>query len=78
MTTTPEHLPMHPSWLCGSCLKPWPCDPAREALVIEYRQMPTALGLYLQAQKDQAREELLGYNTEELDERFVDWVPVAG
>ena len=30
-----EHVAERPSWDCGACGKPWPCDPAREALAVE-------------------------------------------
>ena len=34
-TADGEHVAKRPSWDCRLCAKPWPCDPAREALAIE-------------------------------------------
>lgn len=29
------HVPARPSWDCSACGRPWPCDPAREELVVQ-------------------------------------------
>lgn len=33
----PTHTPLRPTWACACCEKDWPCDPAREALAVEYQ-----------------------------------------
>lgn len=38
-----EHTPARPSWDCRQCGKPWPCDPAREAFAVEYKDNHTGL-----------------------------------
>lgn len=70
MTTT-EHVPERPSWDCLSCGKPWPCDPAREALVVELG--PTPLAIYLWQQFEQAADELPLLSVSDGIERFLTW-----
>ena len=67
-----EHTPHRPSWDCGRCGKPWPCDPARDAMLIEYRGWPSVLAFYLSGQLRDAIHDGIG-PVSELDERFQAW-----
>jgi hypothetical protein len=71
---SPEHLPHRPSWLCNSCERPWPCDPARETLATEYQHWTTGLFLYLAAQLVQALIDMPKAPVGELHEQFLSWV----
>lgn len=44
---TGAHLPLRPLWLCRACAAPWPCAPARLALLREYAEDRVALLVYL-------------------------------
>lgn len=41
------HVPMRPLWRCRGCGAHWPCQPARLALLGDYRHDRTALLVYL-------------------------------
>jgi hypothetical protein len=68
-----EHIPDRPSWDCRVCGKPWPCDPSREALRIEYLRFPTVLRMYLAQQMTAAIVELHHVQPGEFHERFLAW-----
>ncbi|SCE84251.1 hypothetical protein GA0074695_1538 [Micromonospora viridifaciens] len=74
---TRPHLPLRPLWLCRACAQPWPCGPARLALLAEYEGARTALIVYLAACREEAREQLAKLNTSEpppeLTGRFLAW-----
>ncbi|RZU50134.1 hypothetical protein EV385_1899 [Krasilnikovia cinnamomea] len=75
-----EHLPGRPGWDCLACGRPWPCDPAREALAAEYAGHSPSLAVYLSAQHGQALEDLVAQTGEmprDLHERFLGWVRAA-
>lgn len=71
------HLPMRPLWLCRGCGAPWPCQPARLALLVEYRADRTALLIYLSTLMAEAGAQLSQLNgsavAEDLTERFLTW-----
>jgi hypothetical protein len=68
-----EHTPEKPSWDCRACGRPWPCDPAREAMLIEFSGMPSVLMFYLSSQATDAHGDLR-LPSGELFERFQAWV----
>lgn len=73
-----EHLAERPTWDCRACERPWPCDPAREALAAELGR--TELTLYLSGHLDEAARELPGAPAAELYDRFLGWsrqIPVG-
>ncbi|WP_405105666.1 hypothetical protein OG559_19300 [Micromonospora sp. NBC_01405] len=47
MTDTRPHPPLRPLWLCRVCLAPWPCPPARDALLVAYAGDRVGLCLFL-------------------------------
>lgn len=73
------HLAYRPIWCCRTCGAPWPCGPARLALLAEYRDDPIGLSVYLCAMLHDAAGDLYrlnpydGPNPRELFERFVAW-----
>jgi len=71
------HLPMRPLWRCRRCGAEWPCQPARLALLVEYRADRTALLIYLSTLMAEAGEQLSQLNghaaPERLTERFLSW-----
>jgi hypothetical protein len=69
-----EHIPCRPSWDCLVCGKAWPCDPAREALAVEYvgAELSLAMLLWLNFE-DYVREADADPRDAEAYERFVGW-----
>lgn len=71
------HLAMRPLWHCRACGQPWPCPPARESLLQEYRNDRTALLIYLATLMYEAGAQLrqLGpqVDAETLADRFLLW-----
>ena len=66
-----EHMAHLPSWDCLACGKPWPCDPAREAML---RDMDaTQLAIYVWVCLEEAAEHLPGLPYEEAMDRFMNW-----
>lgn len=66
-----EHTAARPSWDCRSCDKPWPCDPAREALVAELD--PVQLAIYAWVNLEEAVGDLPAMPAVEAFERFLHW-----
>lgn len=66
-----EHVPHRPTWDCLCCGKPWPCDPAREALMQEGNG--ATRGIYLSVQLTVALQDLPTTPSGELYERFFAW-----
>lgn len=44
-----RHLAARPSWRCRVCAAPWPCQPAKRGLRIDYADNRVGLVLYLSA-----------------------------
>lgn len=66
-----EHVAQRPSWDCRICGKPWPCDPAREALSIELDKVQ--LAIYLWTVLEEACNDLPTLPASETFERFLAW-----
>jgi hypothetical protein len=66
-----QHIEVRPSWDCIACEKPWPCDPAREALAAELQ--PTALRIHMWLRLEVAAGDLPTTPAGELFERFLGW-----
>ncbi|NES15733.1 MULTISPECIES: flavin reductase [Micromonospora] len=68
---------MRPLWRCRVCGAQWPCQPARLALLVEYRADRTALLIYLSILMAEASAQLSQLNgsadAEDLIERFLSW-----
>ncbi|WP_255510065.1 flavin reductase [Micromonospora sp. AP08] len=66
-----------PSWRCRACGAPWPCSPARLALLGEYREDRIALLVYLGTLLCEATADLTdahGRNApQRLADRFLTW-----
>ena len=73
----PPHVPMRPLWRCRRCGAEWPCQPARLALLVEYRHDRTALLVYLSTLMAEAGAQLSQLNgsaaAADLTERFLSW-----
>ncbi|MFU8852614.1 hypothetical protein ACNAW0_16745 [Micromonospora sp. SL1-18] len=76
---TVEHLPLRPLWLCRRCGQPWPCRAAKLALVVEYRDSPVSLFLYLAGCLHDAIDDLHRLNpsmtgsASDMFDRFLGW-----
>lgn len=68
---TVEHTAQRPSWDCRACDKPWPCDPAREALAAEKERV--SLSVYMWMQLEDAARDLPNEPASALFERFIHW-----
>jgi hypothetical protein len=66
-----EHAAHRPSWDCRSCDKPWPCDPAREALAAAMD--PVGLAVLMWVRLEEAVTDLPRVPPAELFERFLHW-----
>jgi flavin reductase (DIM6/NTAB) family NADH-FMN oxidoreductase RutF len=67
---------MRPSWRCRACGAHWPCQPARLALLTEYRHDRTALMLYLGRLMAEAAGQLP--RAGDLHQRFLGWARARG
>lgn len=70
-TIEPEHSAARPSWDCRVCDQPWPCDPAREALVGEMDSVQ--LAMYLWVNLEEAAGDLPTTPPREFFDRFLSW-----
>ncbi|WP_329017452.1 flavin reductase [Micromonospora rifamycinica] len=73
---------MPPLWRCRGCGTEWPCQPARLALLVEYRGDRTGLLVYLAALMAEASAHLSQLNAdvapEKLAGRFLGWARARG
>lgn len=73
------HLPLRPLWLCRACAAPWPCGPARLALIRGYADNTIGLCIYLCAALHHAVADLYRLNPNDgpdpaaLFDRFIGW-----
>ncbi|WP_281934849.1 hypothetical protein [Micromonospora sp. AKA38] len=73
------HLPSRPLWLCRVCAAPWPCQPARLLLLMEYRRDRVSLSIYMAGCLFDATADLLaltpnpGPDPAALFDRFLAW-----
>ncbi|WP_431935914.1 hypothetical protein [Micromonospora sp. RP3T] len=73
------HGPMRPLWRCRVRAAPWPCQPARLLLLMEYRRDRVALSMYMAGCLFDATADLMKLNDNpgpspvELFERFLAW-----
>ncbi|NJP30474.1 flavin reductase [Micromonospora sp. HSS6-12] len=74
------HVAMRPLWRCRACGAHWPCQPARLALLVEYRHDRPALLIYLGTLMAEASAQLAQLNGNAppagLHERFLAWARV--
>ncbi|GIM89520.1 hypothetical protein [Paractinoplanes toevensis] len=71
-----EHLRDRPDWDCRSCQQPWPCANAKANLLVEFRQFPSVLTIYLSAQMYEALGDMTSRGEPappNLYERFLSW-----
>jgi hypothetical protein len=69
-----QHIPQRPTWLCQGCLRPWPCEQAKQHLMAEYNDTPASLKIYLEDMAAWAAYDLLGSGTTAaVRERIVSW-----
>ncbi|MGK5742017.1 hypothetical protein [Micromonospora sp. URMC 103] len=79
VTTSRSHLPLRPLWLCRACGAPWPCAPAKLALVREYAGSHVTLCLYLSSLLQDAATDLHLLDPHgapgpgQLYDRFIGW-----
>lgn len=66
-----EHNPDRPSWRCGVCGRPWPCDPARERLAEGRSRVDLAVVMW--DHFDEAARDLPRVSVSELFDRFLRW-----
>ncbi|MFY1659683.1 hypothetical protein [Micromonospora sp. WMMD1274] len=69
------HVPMRPLWLCRACAAPWPCQPARLLLLLDYRRDRVALSIHMASCLFDATADLLRTNPNPADlfDRFIGW-----
>ncbi|MEU3453672.1 flavin reductase [Micromonospora sp. NPDC006766] len=76
------HVPMRPLWRCRACGAEWPCQPARLALLVEYRDERTALLVYLGTLMQEAGDQLAQIDGHVrppgLTDRFLTWARARG
>lgn len=68
---TDEHVAHRPSWDCRVCGRPWPCGPAREALVAQLDSMQ--LAIYAWVNLEEAVGDLPAMPAAEAFDRFLGW-----
>lgn len=74
------HTPVRPLWRCRRCGCPWPCSPARLALLVEYKDARSSLAVYLGLALADALDDLhrLGLDTGGVHARFLGWLRARG
>ncbi|MBU2662196.1 hypothetical protein KOI35_01615 [Actinoplanes bogorensis] len=75
-TEPPAHLNTRPSWDCLVCGKPWPCVTARTRMLVEYREFPSTLTVYMSAQMYDALNDFVAAGQlapTDLFDRFLAW-----
>ncbi|MFY1689209.1 flavin reductase [Plantactinospora sp. WMMB782] len=72
---TGSHLPEHPSYRCRDCGNPWPCAPARLALLVGFRGDRIGLLVYLAGHLARALEELPDTHPALIAGQILHWVP---
>ncbi|SCG61140.1 hypothetical protein GA0070609_3690 [Micromonospora echinaurantiaca] len=78
-----RHVAARPAWRCRACAAPWPCQPAKLALRVEYAHDPVGLSVYLcvllhEAAADWLRLRPRPPDPAELFARFVGWTRPVG
>ncbi|MEU0560915.1 hypothetical protein [Dactylosporangium sp. NPDC006015] len=67
------HRPVQPSWTCGTCQAPWPCEPRRIRFAADYagrrQELRAVLALFMISALDDLIEPI-----EVVHSRFVGWV----
>jgi hypothetical protein len=71
LPVTGVHAPDRPSWDCLACARPWPCDPAREALKTEMDMV--GLATHMWERLEEATRDLSPTPAVEAFERFIKW-----
>ncbi|WP_430779996.1 hypothetical protein [Actinoplanes sp. G11-F43] len=66
-----EHDPARPSWDCRVCGRPWPCDPAREALSRDRSRVELAVLMW--DHLEEAARDMPRAPASELFDRFLRW-----
>lgn len=69
------HTAARPSYRCRTCGAPWPCSPARLALLRIYRNNRVGLLVYLATHLTRALQDLPDLDPALLSARIVYWVP---
>ncbi|MBO4204871.1 flavin reductase [Micromonospora echinofusca] len=70
------HTPMRPLWRCRNCWAEWPCQPARLAMLAEFRDSRTVLLIYLSSLMAEALSQLGRPEQDgklDLHDRFIAW-----
>ncbi|MER7891323.1 hypothetical protein ABTX15_16000 [Micromonospora sp. NPDC094482] len=83
MTGRDRHVAARPAWRCRACAAPWPCQPAKLALRVEYAHDPVGLSVYLCVLLHEAAGDWLRLwphppDPAELFTRFVAWTRPTG
>ncbi|MFI7521542.1 hypothetical protein [Micromonospora globbae] len=83
VTGTRRHVAARPAWRCRVCAAPWPCQPAKLALRVEYAHDPVGLSVYLCVLLHEAAGDWLRLRPQppdpaELFARFVAWTRPVG
>ncbi|MBE1491190.1 hypothetical protein H4W31_006828 [Plantactinospora soyae] len=69
------HTHTRPLFLCRACGGPWPCQPARLALLAIYREDPAGLRNCLTGRLMIALADQPGTDPTALRARFLGWIP---
>jgi hypothetical protein len=70
-----EHVAARPSWDCGRCGKPWPCDLAREQFAAEMTR--TELAVMMSVDMVEAARDDDAIMPSELFDRFLAWTRIV-
>ena len=66
-----DHTAERPSWDCRVCGKPWPCDPAREVLIVEMDRV--SLAIFMWVNLEEAVRDMPPGPASDLFDRFIRW-----
>ncbi|MEU7980582.1 flavin reductase [Micromonospora sp. NPDC049081] len=80
--TPVPHVAMRPLWRCRNCGRQWPCQPAKLALLTEYRHDRMSLLIYLGTLMHEATNQLTQLHPAHpptgMTERFLSWARARG
>jgi hypothetical protein len=68
-----SHRAVRPTWDCGTCGRPWPCDARRAQLSEEFADARVSLILLLSAYFEHACQDLPDAPAGSLYNRFIGW-----
>jgi hypothetical protein len=81
--SSPEHVPLRPTWLCRTCAFPWPCAQARHDLLADHADDLVFLAVFMASTMAEAVRDLVELHPAttptpaQIWDRFMQWLDAA-